>query len=108
MEQGAGSDEALKKAYKNLGDFCAERQRWAKAVKFYSQAQDNENLIDAYYRMEDTANMEKLVNVLPENSPLLEKLGERFQSLGMSEAAVNSYVRGGDVKRAIDCCVLLN
>ena len=26
----------------------------------------------------------------------------------MSELAVQSYVRGGDVKKAIDCCVLLN
>lgn len=38
MEQGAGNDQALKKAYKNLGDYTAERQRWTKATKYYSLA----------------------------------------------------------------------
>ena len=44
MEQGAGNDEMLKKAYKNLGDFSAERQKWAKAAKYYKLAQDFECL----------------------------------------------------------------
>ena len=46
--------------------------------------------------------MEKIISILPENSPLLDRLGEKFQSLGLSELAVQSYVRGGDVKKAID------
>jgi WD repeat-containing protein 35 len=36
IEQGVGSDETLKKAYKNLGDYSAERQKWAKAANYYS------------------------------------------------------------------------
>jgi WD repeat-containing protein 35 len=72
IEQGAGNDETLKRAYKNLGDYSAERQKWQKAAKYYSQALDNESLIEAYFRLEDTANMEKLISVMPENSPLLE------------------------------------
>jgi len=46
--------------------------------------------------------------VLPENAPTLEILGDKFQSMGLSEAAVAAYVRFGDVKKAIDCCVVLN
>lgn len=38
IEQGAGNDEMLKKAYKNLGDYSAERQKWAKAAKYYALA----------------------------------------------------------------------
>jgi len=49
-----------------------------------------------------------LIAVLPENSPILTNLGDKFQSIGMSEAAVEAYVKSGDVKKAIDCCVLLN
>jgi WD repeat-containing protein 35 len=49
-----------------------------------------------------------MLNILPENSPVLESLGERFQSMGLCEAAANAYLKLGDVKRAIDCCVLLN
>jgi WD repeat-containing protein 35 len=52
--------------------------------------------------------MEKMITILPENSPLLDKLAEKFSSLGLCEAAVECYVRFGDVKKAIDCCVLLN
>ena len=48
------------------------------------------------------------MNILPENSPILDKLGDKFQSIGMSEAAVDAYIKSGDVKKAIDCCVLLN
>lgn len=58
--------------------------------------------------MEDTSNLEKLISVLPENSPILDKLAEKFASLGLCEAAVQCYTKFGDVKKAIDCCVLLN
>ena len=43
----------LKRAYKNLGDYSAERQKWSKACKDYKLANDYENLAHAYYKMED-------------------------------------------------------
>lgn len=52
--------------------------------------------------------MEKMISILPDNSPLLERLAEKFSSLGLCESAVQCYVKFGDVKKAIDCCVLLN
>lgn len=78
LDQGAGNDEMLRKAYKNLGDYSAERQKWGKSSKYYALAQDNEALIESYYKLEDITNLEKLIKVLPENSPLLEKLAEKF------------------------------
>ena len=108
IEMGAGNDEQLKKAYKNLGDYSAERGKWGKAAKYYQQAQDNESLVEAYFKVEDFDNLEKLIRILPENSPILDILGERFQSMGLCDAAAQSYLKLGDVKKAIDCCVLLN
>jgi len=108
IEQGAGNDEELKKAYKNLGDYSAERGKWHKAIKYYSNAQDNESLVEAYFKIEDFDNLEKLIRILPENSHILDTLGERFQSMGLCDAAAQSYLKMGDVKKAIDCCVLLN
>ena len=35
-------------------------------------------------------------------------LGERLASVGLAEDAVAAFLRGQDVKAAIDCCVLLN
>lgn len=58
--------------------------------------------------MEDFASLEALINFLPQASPTLEILGEKFQSMGLCAAAVSAYTKFGDVKRAIDCCVLLN
>lgn len=108
IEQGAGNDEALKKAYKNLGDYSAERGKWAKAAKYYQNAQDNESLVEAYFKLEDFDKLEELIRILPENSPILDTLGERFQSMGLCEAACQSYLKMGEIKKAIDCCVLLN
>jgi hypothetical protein len=52
--------------------------------------------------------MEQLISFLPPGSPTLEILGEKFQSLGLCQPAVNSFVKFGDGKRAVDCCVLLH
>ena len=55
----------LNRAYKNLGDYSAERQKWSKACKFYKLANDYESLAHAYYKMEDFASLEALINFLP-------------------------------------------
>jgi len=35
-------------------------------------------LVEAYFKLEDFDNLEKLLSVLPENSPILDTVGERF------------------------------
>ena len=35
-------------------------------------------------------------------------LGERFENVGLSEPAVRCYEKAGEIKKALDCCVLLN
>ena len=98
----------LKKAYKHLADYSAERQKWAKAAKYYKLSHDNEGLANAYYKLEDFTSLGQLVDSIPPNSPVLESIGEKFQTMGLCKNAVDAYVKFGDVKRAIDCCVLLN
>jgi len=78
IEAGAGNDQMLKRVYKNLGDYSAERQKWAKAAKYYKLAHDHECLAVAYYKMEDFVNLKNVINSLPEQSPILDKLGEKF------------------------------
>ena len=55
---GSVSDAQLNRAYKNLGDYSAERQKWSKAAKFYKLANDYDALAHAYYKMEDFAQLE--------------------------------------------------
>jgi WD repeat-containing protein 35 len=108
IEAGAGNDQMLKRVYKNLGDYSAERQKWTKAAKYFKLAHDHESLAVAYYKMEDFTNLANVIDLLPEQSPILDKLGEKFQSMGLCKNAVDAYVKFGDPKKAIDCCVILN
>lgn len=78
IESGAGNDQMLKKAYKNLADYSAERQKWAKAAKYFKLAHDNEGLANAYYKLEDFTSLGQLVDSIPPNSPVLESIGEKF------------------------------
>jgi WD repeat-containing protein 35 len=52
--------------------------------------------------------MEKLVSALPDESPILERLAEKFKNVGLCEASVEAYIKFGDVKKAVDTCVVLN
>jgi WD repeat-containing protein 35 len=59
-------------------------------------------MVEKYERIRD------LAEALPEGSPLLANIGRKLESVGMSTEAAQAYLRGGDVKAAVDCCVLSN
>jgi len=104
----SSDDELLRTAWKNIGHYYASRQRWSKAVQYFTSAKDPEALVECYYRLEEYQLLEKLVRVIPEGSPLLMDIGNKFQAVGRSESASMAFLKAGDVKAAIDCCVLLN
>ena len=108
LGMGTGSDVEIKDANKRMGDHYAEKGKWAKAAPYYALAQCYSMLIEAYYRSEDYENLKKLVNAVPEDATLLEELAAKFNSVGMCECAVETYLRTGEVKKAIDSCILLN
>lgn len=98
----------LNLAYNKIGDYYAERQQWKYSVGYYAQARNIEALINAYYILEEYEALGRLLDEVPDSSPLLKDLAEKFQSVGMTEAAVQAFIKMNDVKGAIDCCVLLN
>jgi len=134
VQSGGGDDKMLTLAWNKIGDYYADRQKWSKAAQYYHQAKNTEALIDCFYTLEDYAGLEKLVRALPEGSDLLIKIGEKFKSVGIVDlpeqhsnsnnsqravqngestdmqrnGAVGAFLKAGDVKRAIDCCVMLN
>ncbi len=108
LGQGTGSDVEVKEANKKMGDHYADKGKWAKAAPYYANAQNYQMLIEAYYRAEDYENLKKLINAVPEDPALMEDLATRFNSVGMCECAVEAYIRVGEVKKAIDSCILLN
>ena len=58
--------------------------------------------------MQDFEALTTLIESLPQASPILETIGETFKNMGLCKEAVDAFVKFGDVKRAVDCCILLN
>ena len=65
-------------------------------------------MINVYYRLEEFTKLEGLIEKIQEKDPLLNHLANKLQSVGLCESAVNAYVKFGDIKRAIDACVILH
>ena len=105
---GTGDDSTWTLARTKMGDYWADRQQWAKAIPFYEQAKCFEALVECYYIVEDYTKLDALIDVLPDASPLLSNIGYKLQSIGLTEGAARSLLKGGDVKGAVDSCVLLN
>jgi WD repeat-containing protein 35 len=108
VQSGAGDDQLLTTAWNKIGDYYAERKKWYKAVQYYQQARNTAKLIECNYCLDDYEGMEELIETLPEGDELLLDMGQKFSSVGMSDQAVASYLRGGEVKLAIETCVQLN
>ena len=105
---GTGDDATWTLARTKMGDHWADRQQWAKAIPFYEQAKCFEALVECYYIVEDYTKLDALTDALPDASPLLSNIGYKLQSVGLTEGAARALLKGGDVKGAVDSCVLLN
>ncbi|OQR99052.1 WD repeat protein 35 [Achlya hypogyna] len=108
VQSGGGDDTLQTQAWTMIGDYYADRHKWEKAIKYYSQSNQAEALVSCYYTLGDFTNLDALVNDLPEGSPLLEEMARKFTRAGLCSSAVNAYLKLNDVKSAIDSCVLLN
>ena len=108
VQSGAGDDALQTAAWNKIGHYYADRQKWAKAEQYYKQAKNFKQLVGCYYALDDYEGLEELVHTLADGDSLLLELGEKFTSVGMNGQAVRAFLRGGDVKAAIDSCVQLN
>lgn len=103
-----GNEDLLQQAWSSIGDYYADRGKWSNAAQYYAKAQNNNALVDTYYFLEDYDSLERLITYLPEGSPLLMDIGNKFSLVGLCEQSVAAYTRYGDVKTAVDMCVMLN
>ncbi|KAJ8550446.1 hypothetical protein ON010_g10623 [Phytophthora cinnamomi] len=108
VQSGGGNDDLLTLAWNMIGEYFLDRHKWEKAIKYYAQAKNTNALVQCYYALGDFNQLEALVNDIPESSPLLKEMAIKFTRAGLCQSAVETYVRMGDVKSAIDSCVLLN
>eukprot|EP00057_Strongylocentrotus_purpuratus_P012812 XP_011667286.1 PREDICTED: WD repeat-containing protein 35 isoform X1 [Strongylocentrotus purpuratus] len=105
---GGGDDVQMQQAWNAIGDYYADRQKWANAVTYYLQGNNQERLAECYYMLEDFAGLNKLSDALPENHLLLPDIASMFMTVGMCAEAVSAYLKCNEVKKAVDCCVHLN
>lgn len=108
IKMGAGNDQLLKEAYNNIGDYYVDRQKWQKAYSAFRQAGNLKQMVNCAYILDDYKSLKGLVNQIPEKTFFLNDVGEKFMSVGLCHEAVAAFLRAGDPKAAIDCCVLLN
>lgn len=69
---GSVSDTQLEEAYNEIGEFYMERQKFDMANKFFVLGRNVEKQAECYYIMENFSGLVKLMDLLPENSELLE------------------------------------
>ncbi|KAM8834110.1 WD repeat-containing protein 35 [Synchiropus picturatus] len=110
LQSGSGdSDDALmEQAYNAIGDYYADRQKWAKAEQYYIQGRNQGRLAECFYMLEQYDDLERLTSVLPDNHKLLPEIGQMFANVGMCEQAVSAYLKCNQPKAAVDTCVHLN
>lgn len=67
-----GDDTSLIEAWNAIGDYYLDRQKFGHAITYYSQGRNYPQLAECYYRLEDFAQLKRLVDTLPPNNPTLE------------------------------------
>ena len=107
-QRQGGDDSQLSHAWTKIGQYYSDRHKWAKAAQYYAQAKNSEMLVECFYNLEDFVSLGRLMDTLPDGNPLLVNIGEKFQSVGLCNEGVSAFLKAGDTKKAIDCCVLLN
>ena len=108
VQSGGLDDKMLMEGLNKIGEYYADRFKWAKAATTYAQAKNLEKMIQCYYRLDDFTAMAKGVEQISDGNPILMDVGKMFESVGLHKQAVRCYQKAGDVKAAIDCCVMLN
>ncbi|KAK9889399.1 hypothetical protein WA026_004673 [Henosepilachna vigintioctopunctata] len=109
LKNGAtASDKTLKDAYRATADYFKHFNNWSAAVEYYELAKDTAEAIECYYRLEEYEKLASYIDVLPDGDPLLERIGNMFAMHAIHLEAVKAYTKFGNVKAAIDLCVLHN
>ena len=108
LQSGGGNDEMLTQSWNKMGDYYSDRQMLTKAVQYYAQAKNTEQLIECLYSLEDYDALTKLIHTLPEGHDLLQEIGAKLMSVGICNDAVKAFVKSSKINLAIDCCVTLN
>jgi WD repeat-containing protein 35 len=102
------SDKQLGEIWDQIGEFYADRFKWKNASHYFTLSHNHARLAECLYRSENFDGMVALTQEINDGSPLLLSLATKFESIGMYSEAVDCYLKVGNPKAAIDCCVTQN
>ena len=105
---GGITDDEIRNALDQIGNSYSDVFKWKKASQYFSESGNIEKLLECHYRLQNFEELSKLSTQLADSSPYLATVGSWFESVGMADEAVNCFIRCGNPKAAVDCCVALN
>lgn len=109
MKSGStGSDIQFEKTYNSMGDYFVDRQNWKSAQEYYEKSKNIEKELMCAYMLEDWENLKIIAGKLNEKHPLLVQIGTMLSNVGICKEAVDIFVKAGEIKKAIDCCITLS
>lgn len=132
---GAENKGLLVEAWGAIGDYYFERSKYSHAAQFYSKARKFPPLADCHYALGDYDALWKLGQALAaelggspgmgntlavsggadnlhadaeESKKLLSSIADKLVSVGLGEQGARCHVAAGDVRSALDACIILN
>ena len=107
-DSGVVQEDNMKMSYDNYAQQFLEEKNYEKAEEYFKKAGDTEGLINVWFKTEEYDKAIIYIERIPEENELLLFLGNKFEKYGLCDEAVKCYLRYGDIKKAIDTCVLMN
>ena len=107
-DSGVIQEDNMKMAYSNYAQQFFEEKNYEEAEKYFQKAGDAEGLIKVWFKTEDFDQAVLYIDRIPEENEFLLTMGQKFETYGLCDEAVKCYLKYGDIKKAIDTCVLMN
>ena len=107
-DSGVVQEDNMKVSYSNYADQYMDKKEYDKAEEYYKKANNIEGLINVWFATEEFDKAANYIEKIPEQNEFLLFMGNKFETYGLCDEAVKCYLRYGDVKKAIDTCVLMN
>lgn len=108
VQEGGGDETHMRKAWENIGDFYADRQKWTKASQYYTQCRQLHKLSHTFFMLEEYDSLAKLILNADHDKELLLKIGEMLFSVGLADDASRAFIAAGEARLAVDGCVQLH
>lgn len=108
VQEGGGDETHMRKAWENIGDFYADRQKWTKASQYYSQSQQLHKLAHTLFLLEEYDSLAQIISKAEHDKALLLKIGEMLFAVGLGDDASRAFLAAGEAKLAVDNCVQLH